>query len=707
MATTAGAFQPALKPQSQNAFVVKFNSLASALIYSTYLGGSKNDLGGTGEDEAHGIALDPAGNATVIGSTDSVDFPLTPGALYTQNTAWINSGDTGSFLSKLNSTGTALLYSTYFSGSGDLTGETCDCANAIAADSSGNLYLTGATVSTDFPTTLGAFQTSPSGPYVTKFNIAEMMRLSPTTTTVLANPISQAAGSPVAFTVTVKGTGTSTPTGSVGVSVNGHPWRTYSLDQTGSVSYTTTSLPAGLDTVVTYYLGDANNAPSTNYLDVSISSGSGLLPTTINVVPSANPVPYGTPVTFSVTVQDPSGKGTPVGTVKLFFVANWQSPFTNQVLDQVQLDAQGHASLTTKSLPAGTQNLTIGFQPSDKNYAYTSYDFTEDVTPLGAAAPPTLSLAPGTYPSAQTLTITDATPGVGLYYTIGNGNPSIYYNPLNISASETISVYASGAGYSNSPTVTATYTIGPPAQAPTPSISPASGSYSSAQQVSITDSLSGAAIYYTTNGSAPTTSSTLYSGPFAVSASTTVQAIAAATGYSASNVATVTYTITLPPADFSISLASPSLTLSHGQSVTTTLTMTPANGFSQSVSFSCSGLPAGVSCDFLPGLVSAGSPTTTLKLTAIALAGTPTRPDLTRFAPVVSLAFLICWAGVPKRLRKGMTALVVVISASFVLLSGCGGSKSAASSPPVTTNATITATSGSLSHTASFTVTLN
>jgi len=537
--------------------------------------------------------------------------------------------------------------------------------------------------------------------------VEEMTLLSTTTTTVSANPTSQAAGSPVAFTVAVNGTGTSTPTGSVGVSVNGHPWTTYSLDQTGSVSYTTTFLPAGLDTVVTYYLGDANNAPSTNYLDVVISSGSGLLPTTVKVVPSANPVPYGTPVTFSVKVQDPSGKGTPVGTVMLYFVANWQSPFTTRVLDQVQLDAQGQATLTTKSLPAGTQNLSIGFQPSDKNYAYTSYAFTEDVTPLGSAAPPTLSLPSGTYPSAQTVTITDATPGVGIYYTIGNGSPSIYYNPLNISTSETIAVYASGAGYSNSPTVTATYLIGPTAQAPIPSISPASGTYNSAQQVSITDSLAGAAIYYTTNGSAPTTSSTLYSGPFSVSTSTTVQALAAATGYSASNLTTAIYTITLPAADFSITLASPSLTLSHGQSVTTTLTMAPTNGFSQSVSFSCSGLPAGVSCDFSPALVSAASPTTTLKLTAIPLADTTNRPEFARFAPVVSLAFLICWAGVPKRLRKGMAGLIVVVPATFVLLSGCGGSKSAAFSPPVTTNATITATSGVLSHTSSLTVTLN
>ncbi len=708
--TTPGAFQSSIKPGSQNIFVAKFNSSGSALIYCTYFGGSTDDVGGVGEDEANGIALDPSGNVTVVGDTASTDFPLTPGALYTQNTAWLESLDHGSFLTKLNNTGTALLYSTYFSGSGDLSGETCECVDAIAADLSGNIYLTGVTVSTDFPVTSGAFQTSPYGPgsdaFVTKFNAAEMTHLATTTTTVTANPGSQIAGSPIVFTVTVYGSGSSIPSGTVGVSVNGNPWSTFALDQTGSLAYSTSLLPAGTDTVVTYYLGDANNAPSTNYLNVTISPGSGQLPTAIVVTPSLNPVPYGAPVTLNVSVQDPSGKGAPIGTVSLVFIANWQSPYANQTISQTQLDAQGHASFTTKSLPAGKQNLILNFQTSNANYANSSLSFTEDVTPLGAAASPVLSLPSGTYPGPQKLTITDGTPGAGIYYSIdGETSQYIYYNPINISASETISVYASGAGYSNSPVVSATYTIGSPAQAPTPSISPASGNYSSAQHVTITDSVFGANIYYTTNGSTPTTSSALYTGPFTVSSAATVEAVAVASGYSTSSIAAATYTINLPPSDFSVSLASSSLAISHGQSATTSVTMTPTNGFNQSVSLSCSGLPAGVSCSFSPQAVTAESPTATLMLSANSVASSYQR-DPHRFAPLASLALLICWIGMPKRLRKGLAGWIVWTSTGFILLAGCGGGKSASSSP-ITINATVTATSSSLSHTVPLTVTLN
>jgi hypothetical protein len=77
--------------------------------------------------------------------------------------------------------------------------------------------------------------------------------------------------------------------------------------------------------------------------------------------------------------------------------------------------------------------------------------------------------------------------------------------------------------------------------------SPAAGSFTSAQSVTITDATTGSTIYYTTNGTTPTTASTLYSGPIAVGATTTINAIAVATGYTSSAVATATFTITVPP----------------------------------------------------------------------------------------------------------------------------------------------------------------
>ncbi|MBP2657446.1 MAG: hypothetical protein H6Q69_478 [Firmicutes bacterium] len=147
--TTPGAFQII----SGGTFVTKFNPTGSALVYSTYLGG--------GIIIANGIAIDISGNAYVTGSTES-DFPTTPGAFQTSR-----KGSRDTFITKLNPAGSALIYSTYLGGSN------YDFVNDIAIDPSGNAYVTGWTLSTDFPITPGAFQTSPNGVedgFVTKLN---------------------------------------------------------------------------------------------------------------------------------------------------------------------------------------------------------------------------------------------------------------------------------------------------------------------------------------------------------------------------------------------------------------------------------------------------------------------------------------------------------------------------------------------------------
>ncbi len=117
------------------------------LAYSTYLGGDSFDRG-------NGIVADSAGNAYITGATRSTNFPVTPGAFQGTN-AGLSSLD--AFVTKLNATGTALIYSTYFGGGGTDTG------NDIAIDSAGNAYVTGQTDSGDLPTTPGAFRTTPVG----------------------------------------------------------------------------------------------------------------------------------------------------------------------------------------------------------------------------------------------------------------------------------------------------------------------------------------------------------------------------------------------------------------------------------------------------------------------------------------------------------------------------------------------------------------
>jgi beta-propeller repeat-containing protein len=155
--TTAGAYQTSALSGAV-AFVTKLNPTGTALSYSTFLGGS-------GSNQADGIAVDSGGNAYVTGATSSSNFPTTPGAYQTACNNCSNRFD--AFVTKLNATGTALLYSTYLAGSNQ------DIAWAIAVDSGGNAYVTGETFSSDFPTTTGAYQTSLAGrsdAFVTKLN---------------------------------------------------------------------------------------------------------------------------------------------------------------------------------------------------------------------------------------------------------------------------------------------------------------------------------------------------------------------------------------------------------------------------------------------------------------------------------------------------------------------------------------------------------
>lgn len=146
--TTAGAFQTSCSGGScatnVDAFVTKLNSTGTALIYSTYLGGSSKDYG-------YGIAVDKSGDAFIVGTTFSGNFPITAGVFQTKcGGGSCAGGDV--FVTELNPTGSGLVYSTYLAGSGTNQGD------AIVLDSSGNAYVTGYTKGSNFPVTAGVFQ---------------------------------------------------------------------------------------------------------------------------------------------------------------------------------------------------------------------------------------------------------------------------------------------------------------------------------------------------------------------------------------------------------------------------------------------------------------------------------------------------------------------------------------------------------------------
>ena len=175
----------------------------------------------------------------------------------------------------------------------------------------------------------------------------------------------------------------------------------------------------------------------------------------------------------------------------------------------------------------------------------TVFEIAGVVTPA-----PTFKPAPGTYSAAQTVTISDATAGATIYYTINGGiSPTQYKTPIKVSSSETITAYAISSSLPQSQAAVANYQIG--TVAATPWFSPPAGTYTAAQGVTISDATPGATIHYTTNGTTPTASSTIYTGPISVSATETVEALAVASGYSTSAVGSSKYTITpvVPPTE--------------------------------------------------------------------------------------------------------------------------------------------------------------
>jgi len=151
--TTPGSLQTANAGANgtNDASVTKLSSTGT-LVYSTYLGGSANE-------GANGIAVDSAGDATVTGYTASTNFPVD---LAIETASKVSSGNTSVFVSRLNSSGSLLLYSTFLAGAGS------DAGNAIALDAQGNAYVAG-TASGSFPLQ-NPFQTTVTPGFVAKFD---------------------------------------------------------------------------------------------------------------------------------------------------------------------------------------------------------------------------------------------------------------------------------------------------------------------------------------------------------------------------------------------------------------------------------------------------------------------------------------------------------------------------------------------------------
>jgi uncharacterized repeat protein (TIGR03803 family) len=210
----------------------------------------------------------------------------------------------------------------------------------------------------------------------------------------------------------------------------------------------------------------------------------------------------------------------------------------------------GTTPTTSSTLYTGpimiTETEQIQAIASADNYV-TSLPASAQFTLAAQLPTPTISPNGGPSASAPTVSFSDAANGatVSYYYTTDSSVPStgstLYTAPFSVPASAKVSVIAVAPGWVNSPVASAVFTVGQ--AVPTPTFTPAGGQYNVAQSVTLSDALAGALIYYTTDGSAPTSGSQLYSGPITVGAAETINAIGIEAGYNDSQVAAASYTI--------------------------------------------------------------------------------------------------------------------------------------------------------------------
>jgi len=198
----------------------------------------------------------------------------------------------------------------------------------------------------------------------------------------------------------------------------------------------------------------------------------------------------------------------------------------------------------------GTHNAVVEEWDKCGGATYSSMSITVSASPSPVTPAPAFSLPAGAYTSAQSVALTDTAPGAKIYYTT-NGTTAttssiLYVGPISVTASQSINAIAVVQGNAPSAVVTAPYTITLPTSAPVFSL-PA-GTYTSQQMIGMANSTPGAAIYYTTDGTTPSTSSLRYHGVILLGTNTTINAIALAPGHSTSTMTSAAYSISLATA---------------------------------------------------------------------------------------------------------------------------------------------------------------
>ena len=315
---TVNPLQPASEGVGYDAFVVKINPAGSALVYSTYFGGS-------GLDVAQGVAVDSAGNAYVTGITQSTDFPT----MNPLQPAY-GGGDQDAFVAKINPTGSALVYSTYLGGNGN------DLGYGIAVDSAGNAYVTGATSSTNFPT-MNPLQPAYGGGEDDAF----VSKISPTGSALVYSTFLGGSGSDVAQGVAVDSSGNAYVTG--GTSSTGFPTTNPVQPAYGGGdddAFVTKINPTGSALVYSTFLGGSGSDESQGVAVDSSGNAYVTGATSSNNFPTTNPLQpaFGGEDDAFVTKIDPTGSA--------LIYSTYLGGKGSDVAQGVAIDSSGNAYVT-------------------------------------------------------------------------------------------------------------------------------------------------------------------------------------------------------------------------------------------------------------------------------------------------------------------------------------------------------------------------